>query len=246
MEIFVYYTPEATPDNGYPDCVVAIDVLRATSTIITALHNGAKSVKAYGDMDLLTQESELLPPNVRLRLGERGGKKVDFCDLGNSPLDCTPEVVAGKHLFMSTTNGTRTLQKAKGASVVLVGAIINFQAVVDYLQKHQPHKVWLVASGWEGGYSLEDTVCAGAIASSFFSLDNPHNATAKIGNDEVIAAISLYQQWQHRLLDLFKLSSHGQRLLNLGLEEDLKYCAQKNITRILPIQTETGIVVYHD
>ncbi|WP_324282757.1 2-phosphosulfolactate phosphatase family protein [Cyanobacterium aponinum UTEX 3221] len=238
MKISVYYTPESTPENEIPDCAVVIDVLRATTTIVTALNNGAKSVKAYSDLDLLTKESNLLPPESRLRLGERGGKKVDFCDLGNSPLDCTVETVSGKQLFISTTNGTRSLQRVQEAKTVIAGAMINFQAVVDYLQEKQPETLWLLGSGWEGGYSLEDTVCAGAIASLLVDTGKPD----MIGNDEVIASIALYQQWQDKLLDLFKLSSHGQRLLRLALDDDLKYCSQKNITDTLPIQTSLGLV----
>ena len=78
MKISIYYTPESTPENTVPDCAVVIDVLRATTTIATALNNGAKSIKAYSDLDLLKEESGKLSPDDRLRLGERGGKQVDF------------------------------------------------------------------------------------------------------------------------------------------------------------------------
>lgn len=239
MKISVYYTPESTPDNIVPDCAVVIDVLRATTTIATALNNGAKSIKAFSDLDLLLNESDKLPPSERLRLGERGGQKVDFCDLGNSPLDCSEEVVRNKQLFISTTNGTRSLQRVKSAPTVLTAAMINYSAVVKYLQQHQPKNVWLLGSGWEGGYSLEDTVCAGAIASNLVD----YAQTDLIGNDEVVASISLYQLWKDKLVDLFKLSSHGQRLLRLDLEEDLKYCAQQNIISTLPIQTDAGVII---
>jgi 2-phosphosulfolactate phosphatase len=239
VKISVYYTPESTPDNIVPDCAVVIDVLRATTTIATALNNGAKSIKAFSDLDLLLNESDKLPPSKRLRLGERGGQKVDFCDLGNSPLECSEEVVNHKQLFISTTNGTRSLQRVKSAQTVLAAAMINYATVVKYLQQHQPENVWLLGSGWEGGYSLEDTVCAGAIASNLVD----YTQTDLIGNDEVIASISLYQLWKDKLVDLFKLSSHGQRLLRLDLEEDLKYCAQENIISTLPIQTEAGLII---
>ncbi|BAQ66720.1 2-phosphosulfolactate phosphatase family protein [Geminocystis sp. NIES-3709] len=238
MKISVYHTPESTPDNDIPDCAIVIDVLRATTTINTALNNGAKSVKAFSDVDLLLAESNLLPPASRLTLGERGGKKVDSCDLGNSPLDCSSEMVAQKQLFISTTNGTRALQRVTSASTVITGAIINYGAVVNYLQKKQPETLWLLGSGWEGGYSLEDTVCAGAIASGLVDLNNSDN----IGNDEVVASIALYDQWKDNLLGLFRLSSHGKRLLKLNLDEDLKYCCQENIISTFGIQTEKGVL----
>lgn len=241
MKISVYHTPESTPAHDIPDCAIVIDVLRATTTINTALNNGAKSVKAFSDVDLLLAESNLLPRESRLTLGERGGKKVDSCDLGNSPLDCSSETVANKQLFISTTNGTRALQRVADASILITGAIINYSAVVNYLLQQQPETVWLLGSGWEGGYSLEDTVCAGAIASGLVNLSNIET----IGNDEVVSSISLYHQWKDNLLGLFRLSSHGQRLLKLNLDEDLKYCSQPNIISTFGIQTEKGVLTLY-
>ncbi|MGY6528439.1 MAG: 2-phosphosulfolactate phosphatase family protein [Cyanobacterium sp.] len=240
MKISVYHTPESTPEGQIPDCAVVIDVLRATTTIATALSGGAESVRAFSDIDLLLAESDSLASDKRLRLGERGGKKVDSCDMGNSPLDCTPEVVKDKQLFISTTNGTRALQRVQDAEVVVTGAMINFGAVVEFLKDKKPDNIWLVGSGWEGGYSLEDTVCAGAIAHSLISdydLDI-------IGNDEVVSAIALYRTWQDDLVKLFTLASHGQRLLRLNLVDDLKYCAQENIIDTLPIQQGKGTLLF--
>lgn len=239
MKLFVYHTPELTPDNQLPDCAVVIDVLRATSTIATALNAGCTEVQAFSDLDLLMSESEKLPPEKRIRMGERGGKMVEGCDLGNSPLDCTPETIKGKKLFISTTNGTRALERVANATVVLTAALINYGAAVNYILKQKPETVWLLGSGWEGGYSLEDTVCAGAIAHSLTTSDPKYD----IGNDEVIAAISLYSQWKENLLELFHLSSHGQRLLRLNLDQDLKYCSQPNTLNILPIQKDGVIVI---
>lgn len=242
MKLFVYHTPELTPINQVPDCAIAIDVLRATSTIATALNAGAEAVQVFSDMEKLMQVSEDWPEKNRLRGGERGGAKVPGCDLGNSPLDCTPERVQGRRLFISTTNGTRALQRVQDASVVLAAALINRQAVVKYLLAHKPKTIWLVGSGWEGSFSLEDTACAGAIADSLlvelsFSLDDV------AGNDEVIGAIALYRQWQDKLLELFHYASHGQRLLRLNCHEDLKYCSQTDILDVLPIQKELGVIV---
>lgn len=241
MKISVYHTPESTPDHQIPDCAVVIDVLRATTTINTALNNGAKSVKAFSDVDLLLAESSILPRDSYLTLGERGGKKVDRCDFGNSPLDCTAETVTDKQLFISTTNGTRALQRVADASTLITAAMINYRAVVNYLHTAQPETVWLLGSGWEGGYSLEDTVCAGAMASELVDLNN----TESIGNDEVVASIALYHQWKDNLLELFRLSSHGQRLLKLNLDDDLRYCSQPNIISTFGIQTEKGVLTSH-
>jgi 2-phosphosulfolactate phosphatase len=242
VKLFIYHTPELTPTEKVPDCAIAIDVLRATTTIATALNSGAEAVQAFSDMEKLMQVSEQWPTQKRLRAGERGGAKVEGCDLGNSPLDCTPERVQGRRLFISTTNGTRALQCVQNAPIVLAAAFINRAAVVEYVLSQQPETLWLVGSGWEGSFSLEDTACAGAIA---FSLLEQLNSSPEelAGNDEVIGAIALYSQWKDQLLKLFHHASHGQRLLRLDCYDDLKYCAQTDILDVLPIQKQPGVLV---
>ena len=242
MKLFVYHTPELTPTDHLPDCAVVIDVLRATTTIATALNAGADSVQAFSDIEKLMQASESWLPDKRLRAGERGGAKVGGCDLGNSPLDCTSDLVEGKRLFISTTNGTRALQRVEKSPIVITAAQVNRQATVNYLQEEQPEIVWMVGSGWQGTYSLEDTACAGAIAQSLIE-KSQNSQDIIIGNDEVIASISLYSQWQDQLLEMFKQSSHGQRLLGLNCNEDLEYCAATDTLDILPIQKEPGVLV---
>ncbi|MEA5616232.1 2-phosphosulfolactate phosphatase family protein [Cronbergia sp. UHCC 0137] len=245
MKIFVYHTPELTPSDTIPECAIAVDVLRATSTMATVLAAGGEAVQVFSDLNQLIEVSENWPAEKRLRAGERGGGKVAGFDLGNSPLDCTEEVVEGRRLFISTTNGTRALQRIQDAPIVLTAALINREAVVKFLLEKQPETVWIVGSGWEGTFSLEDTVCAGAIA---HSLCQQFNASLEelAGNDEMISAIALYSQWQNDLLGLLHKASHGQRLLRLECYEDLKYCSQTDILDILPIQQEPGVLKsYH-
>ena len=242
MKLFIYHTPELTPAGMVPDCAIAIDVLRATTTIASALNAGAEAVQAFSDIEKLLQVSEQWPMDKRLRAGERGGAAVSGCDMGNSPLDCTPERVQGRRLFISTTNGTRALERVQDAPIVLAAALVNRQAVVKYVLAQQPETLWLLGSGWEGSFSLEDTVCAGAIAYSLLEqLNSPLDELA--GNDEVIGAIALYSQWKDQLLEMFHHASHGKRLLRLDCHEDLKYCAQTDILDVLPIQKEPGVLV---
>ncbi|MBE9052254.1 2-phosphosulfolactate phosphatase family protein [Nostocales cyanobacterium LEGE 11386] len=241
MKLFIYHTPELTPTDKTPDCAIAVDVLRATSTIATVLASGGEAVQAFSDLDQLIAVSEKWPPEKRLRAGERGGAKVPGFELGNSPLDCTPDVVKGRRLFISTTNGTRALQRIQHSPSVLAAALINRAAVVQYLLEKQPQTVWIVGSGWEGSFSLEDTVCAGAIAHSLVQ-QSQFSQEEIAGNDELISAITLYSQWQDDLLGLFHQASHGKRLLRLECHEDLKYCAQTDILDVLPIQQEPGVL----
>lgn len=240
MKLFVYHTPELTPKDQAPDCAIAVDVLRATSTIATVLSAGGEAVQVFSDLDELIAVSETWPPQKRLRAGERGGGKVSGFELGNSPLDCTPELVEGRRLFISTTNGTRALKRVQHSATVLTAAFINRAAVVQYLLEKQPETVWIVGSGWEGSFSLEDTACAGAIAHAVVEQSQlPPEDLA--GNDEVISAIALYSQWQNNLLGLFHHASHGKRLLRLECDDDLKYCSQTDILTVLPMQQEPGV-----
>ncbi|MEH2266454.1 2-phosphosulfolactate phosphatase family protein [Nostoc sp.] len=241
MKLFVYHTPELTPTGKAPECAIAVDVLRATSTIATVLAAGGEAVQVFSDLDRLIEVSEKWPSEKRLRAGERGGAKVPGFELGNSPLDCTPELVQGRRLFISTTNGTRALQRVQDSPNLLAAALINRAAVVQFVIKKQPETVWIVGSGWEGSFSLEDTVCAGAIAHSILE-QTKLSPEELAGNDEVVGAIALYSQWQDNLLGLFHQASHGQRLLRLDCQEDLKYCSQTDILDVLPIQHETGVL----
>ncbi|NEP17358.1 MAG: 2-phosphosulfolactate phosphatase family protein [Leptolyngbya sp. SIO4C1] len=242
MKLFVYHTPEETPDDTVPDCAIAIDVLRATTTMAAAFAAGAEAIEVFSDIDALIDASNRWPAEKRLRAGERGGQRVDGCDLGNSPLDHAPDRTAGRRLFMSTTNGTRCLQRIQAAPQVLTAALVTRQAVVKALIDRPPATVWLVGSGWEGSYSLEDTVCAGAILHQLLT-DTTGSLKELAGNDAAVAALSLYVDWQDRLLELMQAATHGQRLLRLDNHADLEYCAQLDTLDIVPRQQQPGVLV---
>jgi 2-phosphosulfolactate phosphatase len=244
MKLFVYHTPERVPHKVTADCAIAIDVLRATSTIATALEAGAEGVQVFSDLQTLISVSESWDPAHRILVGERGGKTVEGFDMGNSPLDCTPERVKQSRLFMSTTNGTRALECIRSAPIVLTAAFINREAVVKFLVQHQPEAVWLVGSGWEGSYALEDTGCAGAVIEGVLNYSGL-SLNELAGNDEAVASVALYQNFKDDLVSLFKHASHGKRLLGLGNHEDLEYCARLDALKVLPIQRGQGVLVKH-
>lgn len=241
MKVYCYHTPELTPTDPTPACAIAIDVLRATTTIATVLAAGAEAVQAFSDIDKLMSVSEGWETEKRLRAGERGGSKVEGCDFGNSPLEYDRDRVAGCRLFLSTTNGTRALQRVEAAPLLLTAALVNREAVVKRLQAEQPETVYLVGSGWQGSFSLEDTVCAGAIVASL--LESGADLAEIAGNDETVAALALYEQWRHRLVDCLTLASHGQRLLRLDGQADIEYCAREDILDVVPQQREIGVLI---
>lgn len=242
MKLFVYQTPESVPQNSLPDCAIAVDVLRATTTIAKALLSGAEAIQAFSDLDQLMTVSSAWDADKRVRIGERGGKKVDGFDLGNSPEACTPERVGHKRIFMSTTNGTRALESIKHAPMVLTAAFTNRARVVQHLIKTQPKTIWVVGSGWEGTFSLEDTTCAGAIAALLMK-ETGQDLLSLAGNDETIGAVALYELYKHDLLEMAKLASHGQRMIGLNLLPDMQYCIQQDTQDVLPIQREPGVLV---
>ncbi len=249
MEIFVYHTPDQVPDLSkkarkgglqldMPACAIVIDVLRATTTMATALESGAEAIQVFDDLDELFRVSKRWPTERRLLAGERGGEKLEGFDLGNSPAECTPACVGGKRLFMSTTNGTRALERVQQVPILMTASLTNRAAVVRYLLQEQPHTVWIVAAGWRGGFSLEDTICAGAIACGL-SVERGSDCA---GDDEAIAAMALFEQWQTRLPQLLRYAHHGRGLAALGCGEDLDYCARIDSVDVVPLQVEPGVL----
>ena len=130
INLTYYHVAKDVPEIS-PDVAVVIDVLRATTTISWALKNGADSIQVFADLDLLQESAFKWQADKRLMLGERGGKKIEGFDLGNSPLSVTKKVVHGKRLFMSTTNGTKSLKKVQHAKYLFAMGLPNRKAVAE-------------------------------------------------------------------------------------------------------------------
>jgi len=242
MQISYFHTSEAVPPvlgpaEGGPDAAVVIDVLRATTTIAWSLHNGAEAVQAFANLEQLEAAAAAWPPERCLRAGERGGQRVSGYDLGNSPLAVTAELVGGKRIFMSTTNGTRSLA-AVGAVPLLLTA-----CVAKRLIERGSQRVWIVGSGWEGDYSLEDSLAAGAVAAALQQLARNPQLELRFGNDEMVAALALWQQWSQDPEGCLRTASHGQRLMGLGDHDaDFACCAAVDSLEIVPMQAEAGVL----
>ena len=173
-------------------------------------------------------------------LGERGGKKIDGFDLGISPLSVTKKVVNGKRLFMSTTNGTKSLQKVQHAKHLFAMGLPNRKAVADKIISLKSENVLILGSGWEGSYSLEDSLAAGALA-SYLKINCDFEV--EIINDELQAALALWNFWKNDILKCLKTATHGKRLTSIGdYEEDLKCCAELDCLDIVPAQVERGVI----
>jgi len=239
MKLSYFYVAADVPSGIIPESSVVIDVLRATTTIAWALENGADSVQVFADVDELKNEAKSFPDTAKILVGERGGKKLDGFDLGNSPLGVSPEKVRGKRVFMSTTNGTRSLHRVRESKSLYTMALPNRRAIAERLKIDSPQEVWLVGSGWEGSYSLEDSLAAGALASLLIDqLDS-----VQVSNDELMAAVALWKTWQNDVEGCLRIASHGQRLAGLGNhEDDFACCASLDNLSVIPQQMEMGVL----
>ena len=239
LNLTYYHVASDVPENN-SEIAVVIDVLRATTTIGWALKNGADSIEVFADLDLLREKAQKWDPKKRLMLAERGGKKIDGFDLGNSPLTVTKKVVEGKRLFMSTTNGTKALQKVENSKFLFPMALTNRKAVADKIISLNENNVLILGSGWEGSYSLEDSLAAGALADYLLKFNKTE---VNIVNDELNAALALWNFWKDDVLKCLKTATHGKRLASIGnYEDDFKCCSQIDCLDIVPTQVERGVI----
>jgi 2-phosphosulfolactate phosphatase len=144
---------------------------------------------------------------------------------------------------MSTTNGTRSLAAVREVPLLLTACLPNRTAVARRLIERDCQQVWLVGSGWEGDYSLEDSLAAGAVASAVMELAVAPHRGVRCGNDEILAALALWQQWRHDTETCLRAASHGQRLMGLGNHDaDFACCAAVDSLGIVPVQAEPGVL----
>jgi 2-phosphosulfolactate phosphatase len=248
VQISYFHSSEAVPAvtsplEGGPDAAVVIDVLRATTTIAWSLHNGAEAIAAFANLPELETAAAAWPAEKRLRAAERGGQRVEGYDLGNSPLAVTPELVGGKRIFLSTTNGTRSLAAVQQVPMLVTACLPNRSAVARRLLDHDCKQVWIVGSGWECQYSLEDSLAAGAVASALIEMAVAPHIGVRFGNDEMLAALALWQQWHLDTETCLRAASHGQRLIGLGNHDaDFVCCAAVDSLQIVPFQAEPGVL----
>ena len=225
-----------SPENLPPKTVVVIDVLRATSVIVHALSHGAIEVVPVTTVEEATRLFKTFPRGSTLLGGERGSRRIQGFDFGNSPAEYSPEKVRGKRLVLTTTNGTKAFHSVAAAEGVLVGSFLNGTATAER-SLQLGRDILLFPSGDEGAFSLEDVVCGGMLIDR---ITRKSPAPVHL-TDASSAARILYQNFEGRLLEAFRLSGHGRDLEVLGLREDLSYCAQTDVTNLVPTFRE-GII----
>lgn len=207
---------------------VAIDVLRATSTIITALSHGADTVVPVLQPEEAFQVARDNPDRQFVLGGERKSVIIPGFHLGNSPLEYTAARVGGRPVLFTTTNGTRAIRRAAGADEVYIAAFLNAPAVAKALLA-LGKDVAICCAGTHDQFSLEDTGCAGAI---LHYMSGPEHHLEL--NDLGYVARELFRTFDGRVAEILHTSEHGQGLLKMGLQEDLLFCAQLGTSTLVP------------
>jgi 2-phosphosulfolactate phosphatase len=215
--------------------VVIIDILRATSTISTALYNGAKQIIP---VDSVAECIKLGKQMDVITAGERDGKIAEGLQYGNTPFQYSSEFIKGKTLVLTTTNGTKVLHMALAANAkgIITGSFCNISAVADYLSG-QNKNVILACAAWKNRINIEDTLFAGAVINRIKNQFDINCDASKI-------AETLYLQAQDDLFEFMKEqnASHFLRLMGFGLEEDIRYCLTNDVANILSIYTNGRLV----
>lgn len=202
--------------------VVVVDILRATSCMVTAFAHDVESITPMADLNAC----RFMKNKGYIISGERDGKKVPGFDKGNSPFEYSGADIRGKRIAFTTTNGTQAIEKSKDANKVIIGSFLNLSAVVKYLLFGE-NNVLIVCAGWKGKVNLEDTLFAGAVIDRLRNHIEPDCDAPLIAQD-------LYTRAKEDMVTYLRNSSHVKRLDKLDIHEDIEYCLTPDRFDVLP------------
>jgi len=224
-KVEVCFTPALYPDFKNDDAIVVIvDILRATSAIVTAFMNGVKSIIPVASLE----EALDYKQKGFLVAAERDGIVRDFADFGNSPYNFKREIIDGRDIVYSTTNGTNCIMMARHSYRVLIGAYLNLDALANYIAREDRDLIILCA-GWKNKFNLEDSLFAGALAESMLKHD--HYTTIC---DSVHASIDLWNLARHNMMAYVEKAAQRHRLKKNNLDDVIGYCHTSNLTSMIP------------
>jgi 2-phosphosulfolactate phosphatase len=243
MRINIFFTPlgvTAADIAGKP--VIVVDLLRATTTIITALVHGAKGVIPAAASDEAVRIAQSLERGSVLLAGERRFEPISGFDLGNSPREMTPDVVGGKMLVMSTTNGTIAIQAAEAGGPVLIGAAVNYSAAVARAQPlfAEHGEISILCAGREKGFALEDAYAAGRFAHALIPQGERRSVDL---NDAAIAALELIKRYGDKWKRAVSASSAARDLVAKGYRDDVLAATDADRYDVVPVYAERQITL---
>ena len=237
----VCFSPALLPDILTKDdfIVVLVDILRATTTICTAIANGVEAIIPVATHE----EARRLKAEGFLVASETDGVQVDFADFGNSAFSFTRDAVGGKTLVYCTTNGTRALEIAKAASSIAIGAFINLSALTEWLERQQKDVV-VLCSGWKNKFCLEDALFAGALTRRLLATD-----LFETRCDSAQASMDLWRLAEGDVLDYIEKAAQRHRLKKLGLDDVIPYSFEHDQVDVVPVfdgKLIKGAVAHHE
>ena len=205
--------------------VVLVDILRATTTIVTAVANGVEAIIPVATHD----EARRLKSEGFLVATEKDGVQLDFADFGNSAFSFTREAIGGKTLVYCTTNGTRALHIAKHACAIAIGAFVNISALTEWLAGQQKNVV-ILCSGWKNKFCLEDALFAGALTQRLLNTGLFHSDC-----DSANAAMDLWNLAEGDVLGYIEKAAQRHRLKKLGLDDVIPYSFACDQVKVVPV-----------
>lgn len=238
MRLDVFFTPnQVKPVETAGRLVLIVDVLRASTTVATALGNGAKTVIPVEGADEVISRSKEFARSQILLAGEQKMHPIAGFDIGNSPQSFTPAVVEGKTILITTTNGTRTLLGVQNARDIVIASYVNFSAVLALMKvaASSSTDVAIICAGEEGSFTLEDSACAGRYVRAI-----PKRADIQT-NDAAAASVLIEKKYGDNIAKVFKESAHGQALASAGFGDDLTAAAQVDSYPVVPIYQDRQI-----
>ncbi len=232
MKINVLFSYINTDELAYTGkTTVVIDVLRASTTIIQALQNGAREVIPVASVEFAVKVSGGMFGGQTLLGGERNTKKLEGFALGNSPLEYAPEVVGGRTIILFTTNGSKAIVKAKFSENLFIAAFTNLNTLANHLIKLDK-EFEILCSGRGNYFSMEDVICAGKLISEIQKINNNVELT-----DSAKASVALNKSFGKSILTMMQQTEHGKILIENNFDEDLKFCSRINTSETIPYLT---------
>jgi len=232
MRVDVAFLPQEIEGRDLGRVVaIVIDVLRASTTIATAIASGCEEIIPTASIEEAVEIAKGYGRSDSLLGGERKGTKVEGFDLGNSPLEYTPDKLKGKKLIFTTTNGTGAIKAVKNAGVVLVGSFINLSSAAEKARAGEMD-ILILCAGEGKKFALEDAICAGMMADRILSQGPAEES------DSCVAARKIYEAFEGDLASALASSAHGRYLMSIGFREDIEVAARVDQVSVVPYLCE--------
>ncbi len=234
MKVEVCFSPALFTSYENDGAVaVVVDILRASSAIVTAFENGVDRVIPVGTL----VEAEEYKKRGFMVAAERDGIVRDFADFGNSPFNFTRQRVEGEQIVYSTTNGTQAIHMANSCHGVAIGAYLNFTALCRWIMD-QGRDVIILCAAWKNKFNLEDSLFAGAVVQ--YLLDQPNYSTIC---DSALASADLYSLAREDLMAYIDKAAQRHRLKKNKLDDVIAYCHTFDLTTKVPVLKDNYLIV---